>query len=772
LCALALVVGATLGHGLWLEKSFYIPDSLCGLSQATCAVYNPVDNRVYVGGKGPFVSVIDGSALRKVARIDVPDSLRTLVLNSTGTKLYGIVAGGGITVIDLVSGSVRGVVSVGRSPTALCYSSELERLFCADYLDRLVYVIDCTADTVVATVPAGYGSLALCFDTTGTKLYCANQRTNDLSVIDAVGDSLLKTIRIGSYPQALCCNTRRNKVYCANYRGDNVTVLDAANDSILARPITGDDPDNLCYNSVDDKVYCAGSQGGELTIICGSGDTVLARYGSLDWCQSVLHDPVNDRIYCGRAGKVAILDGATDSILMTLPVDNEYFVLVHQAAPNRVWCAGEQVVVLDADPDSVEASIPVGCYPRTSCYSSVSRKLYVGYQLGMTGYVTVIDAATSAVLRTIRVPHFRVMLCYDAATDKIYTGGAGASWLDVISCQTDSVVASIFVGMGGEGQLCSNPTDERVYFGTYDGGYVKVIDATTDSVVKSLWLEGGPNRMRYNTVNHCLYVHVDGAVAVVDSADSVVAEVRTDLPPYGGPMVINPVTSVLYDVDRVFGEVALVDCHSNRHVRTLSFGDSQCDICVNTHDNKVYLAGYGQNLWVLDGATSRLDSIWIGHTLGDVFYDAQSNHVYCASVGWAYVIDGTSNSVLDSFPAMMDISWDEDAFALDPPSSRIYALEWCTSRVVVIRDTCAIGVAEPVGRAATRPVMPTFVHGTLELPEQAGVPSCTPFALLDISGRKAADLSPGPNDIRHLAPGVYFICEARARVVRKVVVTR
>jgi hypothetical protein len=44
--------------------------------------------------------------------------------------------------------------------------------------------------------------------------------------------------------------------------------------------------------------------------------------------------------------------------------------------------------------------------------------------------------------------------------------------------------------------------------------------------------------------------------------------------------------------------------------------------------------------------------------------------------------------------------------------------------------------------------------------------------LLDISGRKVLDLSPGENDVRHLAPGVYFIREAQARSVRKVVITR
>jgi hypothetical protein len=44
--------------------------------------------------------------------------------------------------------------------------------------------------------------------------------------------------------------------------------------------------------------------------------------------------------------------------------------------------------------------------------------------------------------------------------------------------------------------------------------------------------------------------------------------------------------------------------------------------------------------------------------------------------------------------------------------------------------------------------------------------------LLDVSGRKALDLKPGENDVRHLAPGVYFIGEARAQAIRKIVITK
>ena len=50
--------------------------------------------------------------------------------------------------------------------------------------------------------------------------------------------------------------------------------------------------------------------------------------------------------------------------------------------------------------------------------------------------------------------------------------------------------------------------------------------------------------------------------------------------------------------------------------------------------------------------------------------------------------------------------------------------------------------------------------------------------LLDITGRKVLDLRPGANDVRALAPGVYFLREEpqassfKPQTVRKIVVTR
>ena len=77
---------------------------------------------------------------------------------------------------------------------------------------------------------------------------------------------------------------------------------------------------------------------------------------------------------------------------------------------------------------------------------------------------------------------------------------------------------------------------------------------------------------------------------------------------------------------------------------------------------------------------------------------------------------------------------------------------------------------------STRPIA-TVVRGVLFLAERLSSSAST-SALLDISGRKVMELRPGANDVRALAPGVYFIREVLGTrgeglgKTRKVVVTR
>jgi hypothetical protein len=76
-------------------------------------------------------------------------------------------------------------------------------------------------------------------------------------------------------------------------------------------------------------------------------------------------------------------------------------------------------------------------------------------------------------------------------------------------------------------------------------------------------------------------------------------------------------------------------------------------------------------------------------------------------------------------------------------------------------------VAEaPLRVPSARVSGPAIVRGALRMPEKEG------GALLDVSGRRIHDLEPGLNDIRHVAPGVYFVRQLVSKRTAKVVVTR
>lgn len=88
------------------------------------------------------------------------------------------------------------------------------------------------------------------------------------------------------------------------------------------------------------------------------------------------------------------------------------------------------------------------------------------------------------------------------------------------------------------------------------------------------------------------------------------------------------------------------------------------------------------------------------------------------------------------------------------------------------------GVAEtPNAEVRTTEYLPTVVLGALLLPEAPGA-KAQAASLMDISGKRILDLRPGANDVRALAPGVYFVREGGERReqggagVRKVVIAR
>ena len=195
--------------------------------------------------------------------------------------------------------------------------------------------------------------------------------------------------------------------------------------------------------------------------------------------------------------------------------------------------------------------------------------------------------------------------------------------------------------------------------------------------------------------------------------------------------------------------------------------------------NKVYL---GQDLmypyvYVIDGHTdSVIGKLYVGSRPFCYCDDPLNGKVYAAQYGAVEILDSKRNGILRRIGGL-PASWIFD-FARNPVQNRVYAACNNSAAIAVLRDSIPEGVDEkPQRQASSGGSSVTIVRGVLSLPSPSVLHGAS-CVLLDISGRKVLDLKPGANDVRALAPGIYFVREQsqatslKPQAVRKVVLTR
>jgi YVTN family beta-propeller protein len=156
----------------------------------------------------------------------------------------------------------------------------------------------------------------------------------------------------------------------------------------------------------------------------------------------------------------------------------------------------------------------------------------------------------------------------------------------------------------------------------------------------------------------------------------------------------------------------------------------------------------------------------VGRRSVAVRHNPRDNKVYCANL-WSNdvtVIDGRTNLV----DTTIAVGLTPVGLACNPDQIRVYVGNSQSSSVSVLRDNEA-GMEQSPGQLACDPEpLPTVVRGVLQVSLQPTANGLQQdIRLLDATGRKVLDLHPGPNDVRALAPGVYFVRAEPSAVSRQ-----
>jgi DNA-binding beta-propeller fold protein YncE len=664
-------------------------------------------------------------------------------------------------------------------PVDLCYAPTVNEVFCATELGRVV-AIDCRADTVVGTVTVWEEPVRLCAAPAESKVYCGmySSERSAVAVIDCSTHSVVDSLYVIDIDITdMAYNPAANKLYVAWGRFGSVIIVDCANDSVLAWVDVGEGEGKLAVDATDNKVYVAGDRDERVDVISGATNTVVARIDSVDvrdlvWdgadnvvfgldryghqmvaidCRadtllgftsvpghpgSLCWNPVQNRVYVTVDDDIAVADPVTRRLIDRVPLWFDMGRLCLYPERNLLYAAGRNVVaVIELPANRVREFIPVPAAARSFHAHSARQKVYCATDSG----VVVLDATGDSVLSVVPGTGRTRMVCHNQARDVLYA--ACGDTVRVLDCTGDTVIASIRFSHHGVDTMAYSPGSNRLFCSLYSPGQVAAVDGSGDSIIEYLPLPDD---------DHALCYIADGDLLAVSNRNR--------------------------------HSVFLIDCASGTLLAMTQLYYEPYALAHSAHSRKLYSFEYtARHVTVIDVSTMRVrGQMWLTGEVESQNYDSLADRVVLG-------LEQTADEVrfidcrLDSFVGAVFIPGTPISMVkgLD---RRLYVSNQYASSYSVIRDTTTVGTSETMNdERGMMGANTTIVRSLLFLPEAVGGERLAAGAhLLDATGRKVADLHAGANDVRTLAPGIYFVRSASS-VMRdasseertsKVVITR
>ncbi|UCG42231.1 MAG: hypothetical protein JSU73_10170 [candidate division WOR-3 bacterium] len=764
---IAAVLAASVALGQYLEKTIWLPDSFRAVGTPSNVLYNSGSNTIYVGDRSSGgIVVLDGITLRKAAQVFLPGAPSVMLYAPEVNKVYCLTRSDSVYVIDGAGHGVLTRVPVGQYPKDLCYNSVSRRIYCASYSGQSVTAIDANADTVVATVTLPVRPEKMCCNWVGNKVYSAERSEGRVYVIDGAGDSILTDLYVSEVPGQMLYNPLSNRVYCPDEAFDDVGIIDAGADTLIRWITMGASHMGLCMNPPDNELYVTDGSLDRLFVICGTGDSLKSRTDIGAGPRSPVYDSATKRVYvvCQDSDSLVAIDAAGDTVVDRVKVGDSPAGLCIDTRQRRAFVAhwgSRDVQVVDVPVDTVIADIDFWFGPTALAYCSEQDKVYCTGTSERSALV--IDASSNRVITDLHLgPHAGTLLC-PAGVSKVYCGRSRyegtALW--AIDPVEDTVLAEIPVGLGPHALAFrpGGPGNAKVYCANDGSESVTVIDAATDSAVATVDVGGNnPFAVVYGQDLDAVFVQCEYPVwlSKIDcSVDTVVSEHVISGDAYAPLVYVEGRRLVCVAASE---DLWVLDAVDLSQVRVYRLGDEATSLAYCRREHKVYYACWSGSLYAINMTSGQVVSVPAALYEKELLYDSLSNRLYCISEseGTAQVLDCATDSVL----CVLQLGEGPVAAAWSPFWRRVYVANGDGSSISVIRDSSVVGIGEGVQQTRGARVTQTVVRGVLNLAEdgtRSEFGANSVMSLVDITGRKVMDLKPGENEVRHLAPGVYFV---------------
>jgi len=402
-----------------------------------------------------------------------------------------------------------------------------------------------------------------------------------------------------------------------------------------------------------------------------------------------------------------------------------------------VYCAnsGDSTLsAIDREKCEVYATIVVGDEPSLLAADPYQYEVYCACRRGRS--VCIVSSESNTVVATFPVEYApSAILQIRYPERRLFVAGYNTSrcnsTVTVIDLERREVAAELSVPGEVASILYSGSSADRLYCSDPVGACVWVVSVPGESLVGSIPAGAGASAMTL-TERGRLYCanRWDGTVTVIDrTADTVLAVLPVGKEPISLLYARELSLGMVYCANLGSDYVSVIDDYYVGVCDSLTTGAGPCFCHYDWMWYKLYVLNF--RAW-----TVTVHDVWSGELL--VTLEVPAGPVAAAHVEWNWL-------------------------------NRLFVACGESDSVAVVADSIQIVGAEDGGPSAGRPQSATLVRGMLKIPGGRDA------ELVDINGRHVLFLQPGSNDIRHLAPGVYFVRSAESgkrSAVQKVVIQR
>ncbi len=765
-CMIVMTVCAGCLFGQYVETTIPVPDSFCGTSRPFAIEYNPVTNRIYFGGWGDRVIVVDALIDQKIAAIDYTGIVTSIACNRTRNKIY--VAG--YSKVAVIDGATNQVVKIIPFDTvyAIAYNPNNDHL----YLFNMYYgaIVDCQTDSIIKTL-----NLTPCLN----RMACLNPDLNklyfvdydDILVIDCETDSVIHGIGAWYNPVFLIYNNISNKMYYGYRNSSNrILVIDCALDYGWYIYISHN-PVAASFNPTTNKLYVSG-ESDRTMVIDGIGDSVIYEIPNAP-ASGIGCDPIHNKIYCSVSlyqWMTAVYDGQSDTLIKNINVPKPSFKLQFASGTSKLYGISRydaMTPVIDCVDDTLLEVIKLGGGPSFLCFAG-NNKVYCGDS--SSSDITVIDAALNQVIKVIDLGCPPGGLTYNTVSNKIYASAPYNNRLFVIDCDTDSFTM-ISSGIFYPGALEYNPQNNKIYCATSPNyvtntDTITVIDGSADTVITKIPAERIIRELIYDSDDNQIYCSSGGfSLVAIDGETNAIIDTIA-VPGGSGFLAYNPVNNKVYTTHQGINHMSIIDCNINQVVDSVYVGYSPMDVIYHSTNNMVYCNSWNSGIvTAVNGTTDSVEAvIHVGDGPSGMISDPVFNRIYCArsSSDSVAIINGQNNTVTKT----LQVGTRPCTFARNPYTNRIYVANNIGSSISVIRDGAEVEEIGPTAAVPLRLILaPNPGHDIITV-RIAGLENRLTdvnLTMYDAAGRavKTVKIPASVNrmkvDVSDLPAGVYFI---------------